>query len=63
MWTVVKLVGSFAGSIFLICKGAETAIFEKVVKGDMETIEQHINNFAKVWSILVVVRLYVAIVD
>lgn len=34
------------GQIFLLCKGAETAIFERVTEGDIEAIEKHVNDFA-----------------
>lgn len=36
------------GQISLLCKGAETAVFERVRAGDVELVESHINEFAKV---------------
>jgi len=38
----------YVGQIFLLCKGAETAIFERVTEGDIEAIEKHVNDFAVV---------------
>jgi hypothetical protein len=36
------------GDIELLCKGAETAIFERVHSDDIETVEKHVNDFAVV---------------
>ena len=36
------------GVTWLMCKGADTNVLERVVTGDVETIERHINEFAKV---------------
>ena len=36
------------GNVLLLCKGAETAIFERVADGDVEIVERHVNDFAVV---------------
>lgn len=48
MITEVYCVILTVGQISLLCKGAETAVFERVRSGDVELIESHINEFAKV---------------
>jgi hypothetical protein len=37
-----------AGTIWLLCKGAEVALFPKVVEGDLEHAKKHVDQFASV---------------
>jgi hypothetical protein len=49
------------GSLWLICKGAETAIFERTTSGDIDLIEQHINDFAMVMDLVVLTASFKAL--
>ena len=39
----------FSGTVYLMVKGAETAILDRVKTGDVDTTEKHIVDYAKVW--------------
>lgn len=46
----------FTGSLWLICKGADTAVFERTASGDANTLECHLNEFAEVCDLIMVSR-------
>lgn len=53
---LVSVTVFLVGNTKLLCKGAETAIFERVVKGEIEMVETHINDFAKARNALICIN-------
>jgi len=38
----------FTGDVYLLCKGAESAILDRVIDGEQMITLQHVNDFATV---------------
>lgn len=52
MPVLIFMTISYAGVTWLLSKGADTNMLERIKSGDVGTLERHINEFAKVTKYL-----------
>ena len=60
--TILRKSGSFAGTVLMVTKGAETAILNRVKTGPHNVTSEHVDYYATVGETLCVLRIKFGII-